>query len=74
MVEKTNRRDFLIGGVTGLTATRLAHSLATGRGEMPCRPLGKTGERVSLVSLGGWHIGFDGLSEPESFRIIPRSC
>src|SRR5204862_1449673 len=24
---------------------------------LPTRPLGKTGERVSILCLGGWHIG-----------------
>jgi predicted aldo/keto reductase-like oxidoreductase len=27
------------------------------RGDMPYRPLGRTGERVSLLGLGGWHLG-----------------
>ena len=39
-------------------------------GEMPCRTLGRTGERVSVIGLGGWHIGFEKLDEAESIRII----
>ena len=27
------------------------------RGDMPYRPLGKTGQMVSIIGLGGWHIG-----------------
>ena len=27
--------------------------------EMPMRTLGRTGVKVSLVGLGGWHLGFN---------------
>jgi aryl-alcohol dehydrogenase-like predicted oxidoreductase len=37
---------------------------------MPYRGLGKTGERVSVVALGGAHIGYNHVSEPESLRIM----
>jgi aryl-alcohol dehydrogenase-like predicted oxidoreductase len=39
-------------------------------GEMPMRPLGKTGERVSMLGLGGSHIGSPKLRTPEAVRII----
>ena len=38
--------------------------------DIPCRILGRTGERVSVLGLGGWHLGFPSLSEKESIRII----
>ena len=38
--------------------------------EMPMRMLGRTGVKVSLVGLGGWHLGFDFLDEELSVRII----
>jgi aryl-alcohol dehydrogenase-like predicted oxidoreductase len=34
------------------------------------RTLGRTGERVSAIGLGGWHIGFASQSEELSLRII----
>ncbi len=37
---------------------------------VPYRTLGRTGERVSLVGLGGFHIGKPELQESESIRII----
>jgi aryl-alcohol dehydrogenase-like predicted oxidoreductase len=37
---------------------------------MPTRVLGRTGVEVSLVGLGGWHLGFDYLDEELSTRII----
>lgn len=39
------------------------------RGQMPYRPLGRTGEMVSLVGLGGYHIGIQ-KDEQESIRLI----
>src|SRR5215212_170142 len=38
--------------------------------EMPVRTLGRTGVKVSLIGLGGWHIGFKHLDEQLSVRII----
>ena len=37
---------------------------------MPYRILGRTGERVSAIGLGGWHIGFSALPEALSIKII----
>jgi aryl-alcohol dehydrogenase-like predicted oxidoreductase len=38
--------------------------------EMPTRILGKTGERVSALGLGGFHIGHSNLGSKEAVRII----
>ena len=38
--------------------------------EMPMRMLGRTGVRVSLIGLGGWHLGFKYIDEELSVRII----
>jgi aryl-alcohol dehydrogenase-like predicted oxidoreductase len=37
---------------------------------VPTRPLGRTGERVSAIGLGGWHLGFEYLDEALSIRMI----
>lgn len=39
-------------------------------GDVPYRILGRTGERVSALGLGGWHLGFPSLDDGESVRII----
>jgi aryl-alcohol dehydrogenase-like predicted oxidoreductase len=38
--------------------------------EMPLRRLGRTGVEVSLIGLGGWHLGFKHTDEQLSMRII----
>ncbi|MCU1260686.1 MAG: yajO5 [Bryobacterales bacterium] len=39
-------------------------------GEVPRRKLGRTGEQVSAVGIGGYHLGKSSLHEAESIRII----
>jgi len=54
------RREFLQSAIAGTAALSLGeHALAAdepGKG-LPQRPLGKTGVKVSIICLGGWHIG-----------------
>src|SRR5689334_21742878 len=38
--------------------------------DMPMRTLGRTGVSVSLIGLGGWHLGFKYIDEDLSVRII----
>src|SRR5215208_2875891 len=38
--------------------------------DMPMRTLGRTGVQVSLIGLGGWHLGFKSMDEQLSIRII----
>jgi aryl-alcohol dehydrogenase-like predicted oxidoreductase len=38
--------------------------------DMPTRVLGRTGERVSAIGLGGWHLGFTSLSDQDSVRLV----
>ena len=56
-----SRRDFLGTAITGATALTLAGGVVqtthAARGGLPTRTLGKTGEQVSILCLGGWHIG-----------------
>jgi len=71
------RRDVLQAGATGIVAASLAGGAAhaaqdVNSGGVPLRPLGKTGEKVSLLTLGGFHAS---VPEPEkdSIRLIQRA-
>ncbi len=55
------RREFLQAGLAATAAVGLAGSAPgqddAGKIGLPTRPLGKTGVNVSIMALGGWHIG-----------------
>ncbi len=38
--------------------------------EIPRRPLGKTGEEVSIIGVGGYHVGLASVPEAEAVRLI----
>jgi aryl-alcohol dehydrogenase-like predicted oxidoreductase len=70
----STRREFLTHAVAGVTLAALADDIlasqqpaaATG---LPTRRLGRTGQQVSIVCLGGWHIG--SVKDPaEAIRIM----
>jgi predicted aldo/keto reductase-like oxidoreductase len=66
-----NRRQFLkAAAVSSLFSALRVRDAATTIGEMPYRTLGHTGEKVSIVGVGGFHIGVSEISEEESRRII----
>ena len=65
------RREFLEMGVAASLAAgaeKIAWAADT-KSEVPRRTLGRTGEKVSMVGLGGYHIGKQA-DEQESIRII----
>jgi predicted aldo/keto reductase-like oxidoreductase len=66
------RRKFLgVAAATILSAgiDRQAFAADTKNG-VPMRTLGHTGEKVSMVGIGGYHLGRPGVSEEESIRIV----
>ena len=72
MTTNNSRREFLQGAVTSGAAIALAGSAqgqdAT-RSGLPTRPLGRTKVNVSILCLGGWHIGSI-KDEKEAIRIM----
>ena len=74
-----NRREFLQAGVAGVAAVGLTAGGAAAddrknEGGIPLRPLGRTGEMVSLLGLGGFSsTDPKKLSEPESLKLVQRA-
>ncbi|MGA2733507.1 MAG: aldo/keto reductase [Syntrophobacteraceae bacterium] len=64
------RRQFLGIATGALISAQLGPGVAEPVGEVPYRTLGSTGEKVSLIGLGGFHVGKPGLDETESIRIV----
>jgi aryl-alcohol dehydrogenase-like predicted oxidoreductase len=66
------RRHFLeaAAGAAILTRVPSIARAAEDKGTVPRRTLGQTGEKVSIVGIGGYHLGKSELEEPESIRII----
>ena len=65
------RRQFITSTVSSAAVASLLPSISHGavQGEMPMRPFGKSGIKVSQLGLGGWHIGIQ-KERSESHRII----
>jgi len=76
-LRKSNRREFLgqagmgvVASAAGVPALEaLSAETPAVVGEMPYRRLGRSKEKVSLIGLGGFHIGLQ-KDEAESIRII----
>jgi len=69
---RVSRRTFL--GVSAAGAMMAGLSPLAGaverRGDMPYRTLGRTGEKVSAIGLGGWHVGYSGIDDALATRIV----
>jgi len=73
-----NRREFLQAGVAGIAAVGFTGTVPAdtrkNEGGIPLRPLGKTGEMVSLIGLGGWSVANPAvLDEAASLKLIQRA-
>jgi len=61
-MDETTRRDFIKQAAAGATLAALAEEVlaqtsSASATALPTRVLGRTGQRVSILALGGWHLG-----------------
>ena len=70
-----DRREFVKTAAGALAADQLLSPIAHAAESngMIYRALGRTGERVSAIGLGGYHIGKPSLSEREAIQIIRQA-
>ena len=64
------RREFVkLSAAAGMAMSVAPSWAAESKNEMPYRVLGRTGEKVSAIGLGGYHIGLQS-TEAESIRLV----
>ena len=73
-----HRREFVrsaaaAAGVVALSSLLPAEEKTPTSNGMIYRKLGRTGERVSAIGLGGYHLGLPNVTEPESIRLIHQA-
>src|SRR5581483_7074035 len=66
-----DRRDFLRKSAIASFAASLTPEVThASDSAIPHRTLGRTGESVSMIGIGGYHIGAPSVDEQEAIRII----
>jgi aryl-alcohol dehydrogenase-like predicted oxidoreductase len=67
-----NRKDFIRTAAASAMAASLGRNFAFGAapGAIPYRRLGHTGEQVSLLGIGGYHLGKREVSESTAIQIV----
>lgn len=75
MMERRGFFGGLAGAMTGdWTSMAIpSHEGSTQDGEMPYRTLGKTGEKVSCIGLGGFHLGQSRLEASDAVKLFQEA-
>src|SRR6202140_1391351 len=63
-------RPLAAGAQAAMKPSEQRRQIETRSGDMLCRTLGRTKEKISVIGLGGYHIGKPQLSEADSIKII----
>jgi uncharacterized protein len=64
------RKASVTASLAALAKQVVAQTSSASATGLPTRELGKTGVRVSIIGLGGWHAGGPVITEPESIRLM----
>ena len=65
-----NRREALLAIGAGFISSGLTMDTSGEKNGIPYRTLGHTGEKVSCIGMGGFHLGKKDLSESEAIKLI----
>jgi predicted aldo/keto reductase-like oxidoreductase len=69
-----HRRDFIRAATAAALVASLGERFGTAapttNGEIPLRTLGRTGERVSMLGIGGYHLDQGGISETDAIAVV----
>jgi predicted aldo/keto reductase-like oxidoreductase len=65
---QANRREVLLAISAGLVGS--SGKAATGQSEVPYRVLGHTGEKVSCIGMGGYHLGKSEVAEADALKLV----
>jgi predicted aldo/keto reductase-like oxidoreductase len=71
----TTRREFLELTATTVATATWGHTTwgAESKGEVPYRTLGRTGEKVSIVGIGGYHLARPNVDPQEATQIVHKA-
>jgi uncharacterized protein len=69
-VKRTNRREVLLAMGIGLAGADLGSAGGAGDNGMPYRTLGHTGEKVSCIGMGGFHLGKPEINDSDCIKLI----
>jgi aryl-alcohol dehydrogenase-like predicted oxidoreductase len=67
---KSNRREVLLAMGAGLAAAGIGTSADIGGHPIPYRTLGHTGEKVSCLGMGGYHLGKKEVTEGDAIKLV----
>ncbi len=69
------RRQFLELAAAGIAAATIRREAwaSEPKHDVPYRTLGRTGEKVSMVGVGGYHLGLPGVTADESVSIVRKA-
>jgi hypothetical protein len=71
---KIDRREFIRKAAAVALLASMGARIGRAGPSMPFRPFGITGEKVSLLGIGGAHLNMGGISEADAIAVVRTSA